>query len=138
MLDLDYMVLKLLFRAEKLLKVGDIAKNLGLPHSTIGSSVKRLEEENRVIYKRYQPVRLSVNGMNLAIELIRHSQLMEVLLYQELGLSEEDAHNESEKFNLLFSCNTINRICEKYEHPKECPCGEPIISSQDCHCKKDF
>lgn len=138
MLDLDYMVLKLLFRAEKPLKVGDIAKNLGLPHSTIGSSVKRLEEENHVIYKRYQPVRLSESGKDLAIEVIRHAQLMEVLLYYELGLSEKEAHNESEKFNLLFSCNTINRICEKYEHPKECPCGEPILSSQDCHCKKDF
>ena len=138
MLDLDYLVLKLLFRAEKPLKVGDIAKNLGFPHSTIGSSVKRLEEENHVIYKRYQPVRLSESGKDLAIEVIRHAQLMEVLLYYELGLSEKEAHNESEKFNLLFSCNTINRICEKYEHPKECPCGEPILSSQDCHCKKDF
>lgn len=138
MLDLDYMVLKLLYRAVKPLKVGDIAKILGLPHSTIGSSVKRLEEENCVIYKRYHPVILSESGRDLAIEVIRHAQLMEVLLYYELGLSEKDAHNESEKFNLLFSCNTINRICEKYKHPKECPCGEQILNSLDCHCENEI
>ena len=95
MLDLDYMVLKFLFRANKPLKVGDIAKSLGYPHSTIGSSVKRLEEENCVMYERYYPVLLTDTGKDLAIEVIRHSQMMEVLLYYELELSEEE-----EKLNL--------------------------------------
>lgn len=135
MLDLDFIVLKLLYRSQVSLKVGDLAKNLELPHSTIGSCIKRLEKNKLVIYKRYQPVILSPNGRELAIEVIRHAQLMEVLLYNELGLSIEEAHEESEKFNLLLSCTTINKICEKYNHPKECPCGELILNSQNCHCE---
>ena len=74
--------------------------------------------------------------MNLATELTRHAQLLELLLHYELGLDPMDAHNESEKFHLLFSCNTINRICEKYGHPKTCPCGDMILSSIDCACEE--
>ena len=134
MLDLDYKILKLLYRSQKSLKVGEISKIMDLPHSTVGTCIKRLEKEKYVIYKRYQPVLLSDKGKDLAIELIRHAKLMEKLLFEELGLSIEEAHEESEKFNLLFSCSTINKICEKYNHPTTSPCGELILNSKDCHC----
>ena len=137
MLDLDYKVLKKIYISEKPLKVGNLAKVLNVAHSTIGSCVKRLEENRLVTYKRYFPVFLSKKGKDLAIELNRHSQLFEVLLHNALGLSEEEAHVESEKLHLLFSCNTINKICEKYGHPKTCPCGEEILNSSNCHCKVD-
>jgi len=134
--DLDYKVLKVLYRNEPM-KIGKIANKLRKPHSTLGSCVKRLEEEGYVIYERYQPVTLTENGKNLAIELNRHARLLEFLLYKELGLKPAEAHEESEKFNLLFSCNTINKICKKYEHPKQCPCGDIISNSSDCCCEKD-
>ena len=121
-------------RADTPLKVGDIARKLNMFHSTIGSCIKRLEENGYVVYKRYEPVQLSNEGKNLANELIRHCQLLEVLLYNELGLDKEEAHTESEKFNLLLSCNTINKICEKYGHPKLTPCGEKIYNSSNCYC----
>ncbi|MHA2289814.1 MAG: metal-dependent transcriptional regulator [Promethearchaeota archaeon] len=136
MLEIDYKVLKEIFRTCKPLKVGDIAKILQVPHSTIGSSVKRLEEKGYVVYERYKPVSLSLVGQNIAIELSRHARLFELLLYNELGLDPLEAHNESEKFNLLLSCNTINKICAKYEHPRKCPCGVKISSSSDCFCER--
>ena len=134
MLDLDYKILKILYRSQKPLKVGEISKLMDLPHSTAGTCIKRLEKEKYVIYKRYQPVILSDKGKDLAIELIRHAKLMETLLFEELGLSIKEAHEESEKFNLLFSCSTINKICEKYNHPTISPCGELILNSKDCYC----
>ena len=136
MLDLDYKVLKILYRSSKPLKVGDISKLLEIPHSTVGTCIKRLEKGNYVIYKRYQPVVLSERGMDLAIELIRHAKLMEILLTEELYLNVKEAHEESEKFNLLLSCNIINRICEKYNHPNKSPCGEVILNSSDCYCEE--
>ena len=136
MLDLDCKVLKLLHRSQEPLKVGDIAKALDIPHSTTGSCIKRLEYEKHVEYDRYNVVKLTDSGKSLAIELIRHSQLMEVLLYHELGLTVELAHDESEKLNLLFSCEVINKICEKYNHPSKCPCGHDILSSGTCYCEK--
>ena len=59
-----------------------------------------------------------------------------MLLINELNINAETAHTECEKFNLLFSCDVIKRICERYGHPKKCPCGEDILSSTDCICKK--
>jgi len=135
MLDIDYKILKILYRSSKFLKVGQLARILNLPHSTVGSCIKRLENEKLVIYERYKPVALSKEGIDLAKELIRHAQLLELLLFKELNLKNEEAHEESEKFNLLFSCNTINKICEKYGHPKECPCGENILNSNNCFCE---
>ena len=135
MLDIDYKILKILYRSSKLLKVGQLARSLNLPHSTVGSCVKRLENEKLVIYERYKPVTLSKKGIEIAKELIRHAQLLELLLFKELHLRTEEAHEESEKFNLLFSCNTINKICEKYGHPKESPCGENILNSSNCYCE---
>ncbi|MGB5911118.1 MAG: metal-dependent transcriptional regulator [Promethearchaeia archaeon] len=134
MLDIDSKVLKHLYKYSKQ-KVGYISRKFGLAHSTIGSSVKRLEKENLVKYKRYQVVELTKKGKNLTMELSRHAQLLELLLYNELGITAEQAHQESEKFNLLFSCETINKICEKYNHPKICPCGDEINNSPNCFCE---
>ena len=136
MLDLDYKILKILYRSSHPLKVGEISKLIKLPHSTVGTSIKRLENSNYVIYKRYQPVILSEKGTDLAIELIRHAKLMEMLLVKELGLNIKEAHEESEKFNLLLSCNIVNKICEKYNHPHISPCGETILNSSTCYCEE--
>lgn len=136
MLDIEYRILKYLFRSSEHLKVGEIAKLLRLPHSTVGSCVKRLEKDNFVIYDRYRSVILTKRGRDLAKELIRHARLLELLLINELDLKAEDAHIESEKFHLLFSCNTINKICERYNHPKQCPCGDSILNSSKCFCEE--
>ncbi|MHA1147801.1 MAG: metal-dependent transcriptional regulator [Promethearchaeota archaeon] len=133
---MDSKVLKLLQRENKPIKVGDIARKLEIKHSTMGSCIKRLEENGYVIYNRYEPVYLSNKGRNLANELIRHCQLLEVLLFNELGLEKGEAHSESEKFNLLLSCNTVNKICEKYGHPKLTPCGEKVYNSGNCYCRE--
>jgi Mn-dependent DtxR family transcriptional regulator len=137
MLDIDYRTLRHLYKNQKQ-KVGDIARNFKLAHSTIGSSVKRLEGEDLVRYKRYQIVELTRKGKELAVELSRHAHLLELLLHNELGLTIERAHQESNKFNLLFSCETINKICEKYNHPKICPCGVEINTTPNCFCEEDL
>jgi len=136
MKNLDYKVIKYLFKAKLPLKVGQIARDLNIPHSTIGSCVKRLEKGNFLKYNRYNPVYLTEKGKSLAIELIRHTQLLEYFLHEALGLTKEIAHSESEKINLLLSCSTINKICKKYDHPKKCPCGEEILSFNGCRCSE--
>jgi DtxR family Mn-dependent transcriptional regulator len=136
--NLDYKVLVTLYKQDMSFKVGDLAQELNLAHSTIGSCIKRLEKKNYVTYEAYHEVELTKKGKDLAMELIRHRQLIEILLYNELKIDPEEAHRESEKLNLLFSCNLINKICEKYNHPEVCPCGEKVLNSEYCHCEKDL
>lgn len=138
MQDLDYIVVKLLYQQSTPLKIGKIAKELRVPHSTLGSCITRLKRKEIVNYEAYHEVELTSKGRDLAIELVRHARLIETLLHYELGVKPELAHRESEKLNLLFSCETINKICRKYGHPKKCPCGEEILSSSHCICETEM
>ena len=137
MLDIDFQVMKELFKY-KALKVGELAKKLKHPHSTVGSCIKRLENQGYVNYERYKPVTLSEKGKDFTIELKRHTHLLEMLFINELEIDADNAHTECEKINLLLSCDIINKICERYDHPKECSCGEKILNSSECFCKRDF
>ncbi|MFX1436557.1 MAG: metal-dependent transcriptional regulator [Promethearchaeota archaeon] len=143
MLDIDFQILKIIYRTNGNARLKHVqeeikaTRDIKIPLSTINSCIERLEKKELVEWIRYSPLKLTEKGMDLAKELIRHAQLLEVLLYNELELSAEEAHFESEKFNLLFSCNTINKICEKYDHPLECPCGDTILSSFNCYCEKE-
>ena len=122
------------------MKVGQIASFMDKPHSTIGSCVKKLQKQGFIEYQKYRDVKLSNKGINLGNELERHARLLEVLLFNVLDISPQEAHEESKKFNLLLSCSIVNKICEKYCHPKFCPCGEEIKNSSNCFCenvKKD-
>lgn len=142
--DIDYKVLKIIFRNNGKAKIKHIQGELNkyglidVSYSTIDSCIKRLCVKGFLIWEKYRPIKISKEGEEFSKELIRHSQLLEVLLYKELELTPNEAHQESEKFNLLFSCNTINKICKKYEHPKECPCGEKILNSETCYCDRYF
>jgi DtxR family transcriptional regulator, Mn-dependent transcriptional regulator len=140
--DIDYKVLKIIFRNKGKAKIKHIQEELNnygledVSYSTIDSCIKRLYLKDFLIWEKYKPIKISKKGENFAKELIRHSQLLELLLHKELELTPNEAHQESEKFNLLFSCSTINKICKKYEHPKECPCGEKILNSEACCCDR--
>ncbi|MBN1216282.1 MAG: hypothetical protein JXA99_12685 [Candidatus Lokiarchaeota archaeon] len=96
----------------------------------------RLTEYIFIIYHSY--VKLTKKGRELGNELMRHSQLFELLLVRELDLTPKEARIEADKFNLLLSCKTIDKICSKYGHPKTCPCGIEILESKNCLCKKKF
>ena len=138
MRELDYTVLKFLYNNKKPIKVSQIARKLNIIHSTLGSCVKRLKLNGHVNYEPFFDVSLTNIGKEVAKELIRHEQLLELLFYNELDMTAEEAHAESSKLNLLLSCDTINKICEKYGHPKRGPSGNIIINSKNCACELKF
>lgn len=140
MLDTDYQILKIIFRNKNNARLKQIQKKyveisgINIPLSTLNSCLERLEKKHYIQWVRYKPPLLTDKGIQLAKELLRHAQLLEVFLCNELNLSVEDAHRESEKLNLLLSCNTVQKICEKYNHPSTSPCGETILNSRNCSC----
>jgi Mn-dependent DtxR family transcriptional regulator len=140
MLDIDYQILKIIYKNRNQARLKQIQnENLELngnkiPLSTLNSCLERLEKKNYIKWIRYSPPILTEKGKHLAIELIRHARLLEVFLYNELEISAEEAHKESEKLNLLLSCSIVQKICEKYSHPAACPCGDKILNSRNCFC----
>jgi DtxR family transcriptional regulator, Mn-dependent transcriptional regulator len=136
MIDLDYKVIKFLYNSKKPLKISQIAHKLNKKHTTLASCIKRLKEKGYVNYEPFHEVKLTNKGRDVALELLRHERLLELLLFNELEITAEEAHAESMKLNLLLSCDTINKICKKYGHPKKCPCGDDIIDSRSCFCER--
>jgi len=140
MVDIDYQILKIIYRNHGKTRLKFIQseikkfKGRSIALSTINSCLERLEKAKSIKWIRYSHVELTEKGKNLAKELLRHAQLLELLLHNELELSIQEAHEESEKLNLMLSCDTINKICEKYNHPNYCPCGNEIPNSDTCHC----
>ena len=140
MLDIDYQILKIIFRNRNNARLKQIQKEfvhingINIPLSTLNSCLERLEKREYIEWIRYRPPFLKEKGAQLAKELLRHAQLLEVFLCNELGLTADEGHKESEKLNLLLSCNTVQKICEKYNHPSISPCGEKILNSRSCSC----
>jgi DtxR family Mn-dependent transcriptional regulator len=137
MIDLDYKVLKFLYIYKMPIKISKMVHKIHAKHSTLGSCVKRLKKEGYVNYEPFHEVVLTIKGIDFAREVLRHERLLELLFFNELGMTVEEAHEESAKLNLLLSCNTINKICKKYDHPNRCPCGDEILNSENCHCETD-
>jgi len=143
MISLDDKILIILHENNAKAKVKHIKLKLDeqdyndIRYSTIDSAISRLSNKKYVIWEKYKPIKLTQAGLNRALEIKRHTHLLSMLLYNELKLSLTEAYEESKKMATLLSCKTINRICEKYDHPKNCHCGERILYSPTCFCDKD-
>ena len=97
MLDLDYQILKIIYRNKDNARLKQIQKEfldsneINIPLSTLNSCLERLEKKEYIEWVRYKPPTLNDKGAQLAKELLRHAQLLEVFLCNELGLSVEEA-----------------------------------------------
>ena len=109
-----------------------IADELELPQSTVATAVKRLSERGYVTHSKGMPVKTTEEGRDVAREKLKHHRLLEVMIAESLGMGPDDAHNESVKLMLLASCELIEAIDKRYDHPRVCPCGEDIPETDRC------
>lgn len=109
-----------------------IADELDLPQSTVATAVKRLSERGYVTHSKGMPVKTTETGREVANEKLKHHRLLEVMMVDSLGITPDEAHNESVKLMLLASCELINYIDLRYDNPTTCPCGENIPQSDAC------
>ncbi len=110
----------------------EIADSLNMAQSTISTAVSRLVKKGYLTHSKGLPVKTTELGRQVANERLRHHRLLEVFLAECLGFDADSAHNESVKLMLLTSCAVIEAIDKRFNHPKMCPCGEPIPESDLC------
>ena len=72
------------------------------------------------------PVLTTEEGRSLGNERLRHHRLLEVLLFECVGMDIDAAHTEAIKLMLLTSCELTEAISNRFNNPKLCPCGEEI------------
>lgn len=105
---------------------GKIADALGVLPGTVTSMLKTLSENELATYTPYEGVRLTDEGQQLALKILRRHRLIELFLVQSLGMPWDEVHEEAENMEHAVSDQLITRLEKYLGYPQVDPHGDPI------------
>lgn len=111
-------------------RVGELAKNLGIKEPSVVEMLKKLEKKGLVEYESYSGTELTEKGEELGRGVTRRHRLAERLLCDVLGRELPSVHEEACKLEHSISDETAEEISRVLEEPKTCPHGNPIPKSE--------
>ena len=94
--------------------------------AAVTEMIQSLVKLNLVHYAPYQGVELTEMGERVALEVIRHHRLLELYLYEALGVPLDEVHAEAERLEHALSASLAERIAERLGQPQFDPHGAPI------------
>jgi DtxR family Mn-dependent transcriptional regulator len=103
-----------------------LAERLGVTPASASSMVKKLAGLGLVRHEPYKGVRLTPDGVKVALEVLRHHRLLERYLAEELGVPWDRVHDEAEVLEHVLSEELEELIAAKLGHPTRDPHGDPI------------
>ena len=107
-----------------------IAQAVGCSQPAVSKMLRLLAKRGCVEHEPYHGARLTPQGEEIALEVIRHHRLLERYLVEHLGFSEEEVHQQAEILEHHISEEFEDRIAELMGHPETCPHGRPIPPKQ--------
>lgn len=122
----DYLKAIYLLEPEGEVSTNELAKALNLAPASVTNMLKRLAELSLVHYKSHRGVRLTAEGLKMALEILRHHRLLELYLWEKLGYPLDRVHDEAEHLEHHISEEFEARIAELLGHPEFDPHGDPI------------
>ena len=125
---------------------GAIAERLGVANASVTNMIQKLAlgVSPLVSYERHGGACLTKDGRRRALEIIRHHRLIETFLFQELGYSLDELHDEAERLEHFISETFERRLAAKLGNPTVDPHGHCIPSldgsmpqthSVSCQCE---
>ena len=90
--------------------VKNIAKYMSVSLPAVTSALRNLNDKEYVIYKAYEPVKLTKKGKEIAKEVISRHLIIRSFLHNVLKLSEEEANNEACSLEHAMSEVTIKKL----------------------------
>ena len=103
-----------------------LAERLGVTPASASSMVKKLAGLGLVRHEPYRGVRLTPQGLKVALEVLRHHRLLERYLAEELGVPWDRVHDEAEVLEHVLSEELEDLIAAKLGNPTRDPHGDPI------------
>lgn len=98
--------------------------------AAVTEMIQSLVKLNLVQYEPYQGVELTPMGERVALEVIRHHRLLELYLYEALGVPLDEVHGEAERLEHALSASLAERIAERLGQPQFDPHGAPIPTKE--------
>lgn len=107
---------------------GALRARLNYSAATVTEMIQTLEKLNLVRYEPYHGVELTAAGEQVALEVIRHHRLIELYLFEALGVPWDEVHAEAEQLEHALSARLVERIAAQLGEPQFDPHGAPIPS----------
>ena len=107
---------------------GQIADALAISPASVTDMIQRLANEKPPLldYIKHQGVKLTNEGRNVALEILRHHRLLELFLHEVLGYSWDQVHAEADRLEHVISENFEERVAAVLGDPQWGLHGEPI------------
>ena len=106
-----------------------LSDRLHVTPASASGMVRKLDDLGLVTLVPYRGVRLTAEGVRVALEVLRHHRLLELYLSETLGLPWDRVHDEAEILEHVLSEDLEERIAAKLGHPTHDPHGDPIPSA---------
>lgn len=128
--------LKLIYRKRReestIVGTTTIAECFGIKPATVTEMLQKLSKKGLLKYKRYRQTELTEKGIIEAKKLLRRHRLLEILFVRFLNYNSQNACDEANELDHHVSDELTNAICQVYDHPKRCPCDNPIFRNEEC------
>lgn len=103
-----------------------LAKTLGVSNPSVTLMIRKMADLGLVDHQPYAPIRLTPEGRQLALAMVRRHRLIETWLVRELGYGWEEVHEEAERLEHAVSEMFVDRLDERLGRPRVDPHGDPI------------
>lgn len=106
----------------------DLAHELRVSPASVTGMIQKLAviDPPLLDYQKHRGVALTQYGRTAALKIIRHHRLIEMFLYETLGFSWDEVHEEAERLEHVISDRLEERIAESLGDPTHDPHGDPI------------
>jgi DtxR family Mn-dependent transcriptional regulator len=121
----DYLKAIYKLRQEGAVTTCGLARRLQVAPASVTSMVKKLARLGLVEHAPYRGVRLTAGGERVALEVIRHHRLLELLL-SRLGVALDRVDAEAERLEHALSEELEDHIARSLGEPTHDPHGDPI------------
>ena len=106
----------------------DLAMRLGIKPASVTGMIQKMasSEPPLVDYHKHRGVKLTPEGEQAALEVLRHHRLLESWLVQSLGYSWDEVHEEACRLEHVISEDFEARMAAALGNPERDPHGDPI------------
>ena len=118
--------------------ISDLSANLQVSKPTVNGMVKKLQQQEWVIYEKYKPLKLTEAGRKAGALIIRKHRLTEMFLVEKMGFGWEEVHEIAEQVEHVKAPVLFDRMDELMDFPKVDPHGSPIPDKEGNIITRDF
>lgn len=111
---------------ERAVLTNELAEAMQTKAASVTDMVKRLSAKSLIAYEKYYGVKITTQGRQQALQIVRKHRLWETFLVEKLGFTWDEVHAVAEQLEHIQSPQLINKLDAFLGFPKTDPHGDPI------------